>query len=120
MKDQKPAAGFTLIEILVVVAILAILVSVAIPQFFAYRARAIDARLHSDLKNAALAMESYYAVNHKYTNSIPALNASGFVPSVGTALTVVLPNLSSYTITATAPGGTQPSFTFDSVTGVIN
>ena len=112
--------GFSLIELLVVIAVVAILVAVAIPQFAAYRAKSVDPQMQSDLKNAALAMESYYAVNHAYTSALASLVASGFSPSSGVILTITLTSTSSYTLTAGTPGGTQASFTLDSITGLIN
>ena len=44
-----------------VVAIISVLAAIALPQFIAYRTRAIDTQMKSDLKNAAMAMESYFA-----------------------------------------------------------
>jgi hypothetical protein len=76
--------------------------------------------MQSDLKNATLAMESYYAAIHSYPASIAALTASGFVSSPGVGMTITVLTATSYTITATASGGTQASFTLNSVTGQIN
>lgn len=44
--------GFTLIEIMIVVAIVAVLSAIAIPQFNEYRARSSDATAQSDVRNA--------------------------------------------------------------------
>jgi type IV pilus assembly protein PilA len=70
-RDSKPIAvidakGFSLLELLVVLAIIGVLAAIAIPQFLSYRARGVDSQMKSDLKNAALAMDSYFAEN-KYT-----------------------------------------------------
>ena len=114
------AAGFSLLELLVVVAIVGLLAAIAIPQFSSYRTRAVDSQMKSDLKNAALAMESYFAENKVYPTSLGAIIAAGFNQTDGVALTIAVPTPSSFTITATKPSGTQPNFTFNSVTGMIN
>jgi len=54
-------SGFSLVEVLVTVAIIALLTAVALPQYIAYRAQAVDAQMKDDLKSAALAMESYFS-----------------------------------------------------------
>jgi prepilin-type N-terminal cleavage/methylation domain-containing protein len=53
--------GFSLIEVLLVIVVISVLAAIAIPQFMSYRSEAIDAQLKSDLRNAAVAIESYYA-----------------------------------------------------------
>lgn len=120
MKPQKSSAGFTLIEVLVVVAIISLLASIAIPQFFAYRSKAVDAKMKSDLKGAALALEAYYALNRTYTSNTTTLGPFGFTPSSGVSLTITIPTINSYTATAVSSGGSQASFTLDSVTGLVN
>jgi len=116
---NRPTRGFTLIEILMVLAIIGLLVAIAIPQFITYRAIAIDSQMKSDLKNAALAMESYFAEKQSYPTTVTAIKAVGFTQTDGVTLTINVISFSSYTLTASAPDGTQPSFILNSVTGLI-
>ena len=66
MKVRKDNKGFTLIELMIVVAIIGILAAIAIPQFAAYRAKSFNASAESDLKNAKTSFEAYYADYQAY------------------------------------------------------
>lgn len=116
----KRNGGFTLVEILLVIAIIGVLAVIAIPQFISYRSQAIDAQLKSDLRNAAVAVEGYFTKRSVYPSSIAEIQDFGFQPSDGVTLTLVIVTSNTYTITAAKPGGTQPSFTFTSSNGSIN
>ncbi len=60
--------GFTLIELMIVVAIIGILAAIAIPQFAEYRVRAFNSTALADLRNIMTAEEAYFADNQAYTN----------------------------------------------------
>jgi prepilin-type N-terminal cleavage/methylation domain-containing protein len=63
---RRLQAGFTLIELLIVVAIIAILAAIAVPNFLEAQVRSKVARVNSDLRTLALAVESYGVDNNSY------------------------------------------------------
>jgi len=60
--------GFTIVELLVVFAIVGILAAVAVPQYSAYRETAYTRAAQSDLRNVAAAESVYFAKNGTYVD----------------------------------------------------
>lgn len=71
MKDQR---GFTLLEMMVVVAIIAILAAILIPNFTRARAQAQTAACLGNVKTIATALELYYTDNEKYPPNLSKTN----------------------------------------------
>ncbi|MCD6539821.1 MAG: prepilin-type N-terminal cleavage/methylation domain-containing protein [Candidatus Omnitrophica bacterium] len=65
--------GFTLVEIMIVVAIIALLAAIAIPNLLRARLNANDAAAKADLQALVTALESYAAANGVYPTSQDAL-----------------------------------------------
>lgn len=62
--------GFTLIELLIVVAIIAILAAIAVPNFLEAQTRAKVARVKTDMRSVATAIESYQVDNNHYPPAV--------------------------------------------------
>jgi type II secretion system protein G len=62
----RGSKAFTLIELLIVVAIIAILAAIAVPNFLEAQTRAKVSRAKADLRTLATAMESYRIDNNAY------------------------------------------------------
>lgn len=76
MMHRKKTAGFTLVEILIAVAVISILATIALPLYDrqVQKARRTDGR--AALSNIALAQERFYTVNGSYTTNLANLDIS--------------------------------------------
>jgi len=70
--------GFTLIELLIVVAIIGILAAIAIPNFLEAQTRAKVARAKSEIRNLAVALETYYIDNNAYPCAVDSAGVYQF------------------------------------------
>jgi len=101
-KDQK---GFTLIELMIVIAIIGILAAIAIPQFNSYRKRAYNASANTDIKNAYTAAQAYFVDNPTGTVTTPILLSYGLNTSEGVTVTTTTGTVAGLALTASHSSG---------------
>lgn len=76
-EERKRDEGFTLIELMVVVMIIAVLLAIAIPTFLASQNKAKDRSAESSLRNTLTAAKSIYTDSLDYTDATTAALETG-------------------------------------------
>ena len=111
-------AGFTLVELLVVMLILGLLAAIAIPSFFNQRDKAKDASAKEMAHTAQTAMETYATDNGGVYTGVDAAALKNIEQTISTTVSTKDPYVSNaaavgtsgYTLTVTS-GGTGNTFT---------
>lgn len=98
--------GFTLMEVLITMAIIAILAAIAIPNYTAYIVRSNRSEARQQLLEAAAFLQRSFTQNNQYPNALPATMQQS--PATGTArYNIAIANPggnATFTLTATPTG----------------
>jgi type IV pilus assembly protein PilE len=105
MNQRRRERGFTLIELMVTVAIVAILAAIAFPSYQRYVLRSHRVEAQAVLSEAAARQERYYSQNNAYASTAAALNMTSNVNALQYySLAISNITATTYTLTATATG----------------
>ncbi len=108
LTTPRRSRGFTLIELMIVVAIVGILAGVAYPAYQEYGRRAKRSEGRAHLLDAAARLERFYSDNNQYANTLAAANIAPSTENDHYTLTLAAPgNRQTFTLTATPTGWTD-------------
>ena len=99
-KLRKNNKGFTLVELMIVIAIVGILAAIAIPNFLSYQKKAKTLEAKSILGDIRTMEEAYRAENSAYSNSLSTIGWTSPTGSTYYAYSVATPTTTTFTATA--------------------
>lgn len=119
LKSLKRQDGFTLVELMVVVAIIGLLSAVAIPNFKKYQAKAKSSEAKLQLAAIYTAMQSWYSDYDNYASCLVQMGYDAS-PEFGSRYYATGFAAASYTVNASSVNNQAPAACIDATTGIDN
>lgn len=119
-KLKKAQTGFTIIELLIVIAIIAILAGLVLNNFQGAQAKARDTQRVTDVNNIHTKLEEYYGDNNGYPNTFtaatfPGIDADSLKDPKGTSVdvnAVVADETAADAVAAPDGSGSTPQYLY--------
>jgi type IV pilus assembly protein PilA len=116
-RKKEGQKGFTLIELMIVIAIIGILAAIAIPQFVSYRQKGYNTKAKGELKSYYTACQAYLADVPTATDCALGTVSPWFTPSADVTIAVTgFPTCSGTTAIHTAGTSTYTIGTSGNIT----
>ena len=108
---MNKSKGFTIIELIVVIAIIAVLASIVLVNVTSYINKAKAVKIKSDIANIARGVAVCYSETNTYVGCVanvayvPATLSADITSAGGTLVTSATPTVSAYCVGSSLPGG---------------
>lgn len=112
MMKNRSRSAFTIVELIVVIAVVGILAGIILVSYGAWRSTVATSSLKSDLEQVASVIESSRTFDNSYPLSIPA----SFSPSSGNTITLTIPGTKSFCIDGQTSQSSSIKYYIDDLT----